>query len=179
MLLDVDGVLNAISSRGDGSAWRDWKTGSADTPSGTWPILYSPTVVAAIREWHERALAEIRWLADWGDLANGDLRALLSLPEFPVVPAAATPPPDRPWRQTDQRAPWWKFDAVKALIAEEPGRPLLWVDDDLRFDRAVAKWMQENTTSLLVTPHTHLGLTPKHLRVMEQWLQEHGDQVPA
>ena len=190
LLLDVDGVLNAISRKGDPSAWPDWQQGQARNRHGQYPILYSPTVVASVRRWYDEGLAEITWLTTWLDDANGELRNLLGLPAFPVLGAPQYERAAHPVAGTYEGPPahadlagahaasrltgrWWKFDAVLEVVAAQPGRPLVWIDDDLRVERAVRQWMEAHTTCLLVAPLTHVGLIPRHLRTVEDWLLQH------
>ena len=190
LLLDVDGVLNAISRKGDPSAWPDWQQALARNRHGSWPILYSPTVVSAVRRWHDEGLAEITWLTTWLHDANGELRDLLGLPAFPVLGARQYERAARPAAGPDEGSAthadfagahvasqltgrWWKFDAVLDVVASQPGRPLVWIDDDLRVERAVQQWMRMHTTCLLMTPSTHVGLIPRHLQTVEDWLLQH------
>jgi hypothetical protein len=83
VLLDVDGVLNAVQAWGRSDAWDDWRTGLRDAEGRSFPITWSPSVVAAVRSWQE--LAEVQWLTTWGHDANASLRHLLELPELPVA----------------------------------------------------------------------------------------------
>ncbi|MGY1672175.1 hypothetical protein [Geodermatophilus sp. SYSU D00710] len=178
LLLDVDGVVNAISQSGDRSVWGDWHSGVARAGDEDWPILFSGTVRAAVQRWHNQRLAEIRWLADWGDDANGELRELLDLPEFEVVKRPVELDEDRLRRSVgaDFGRPavgrWWKFDAVLEFVVRRPDRPIVWLDDDLRFELGVQRWMREHTKSLLIAPSLHLGLSPRQLRIIEEFLLE-------
>jgi hypothetical protein len=201
VLLDVDGVLNALPPPGRPVPWGDWRTGYAQSSVGTFRISWSPTVVAAVRSWRE--LADVQWLTTWGHEANGSLRELLGLPELPVAgshddppegPADAAQPqgagadagdasarladggavahaavaPAAPDRLTGR---WWKFDVVRRLVRADPGRPLVWIDDDLAGQREVQEWMQRSATCLLVAPHLASGLTADHLREVEEFLR--------
>src|SRR4028119_1118224 len=56
LLLDVDGVLNALPyTQSDLAVWGDWQHGSAVAEGSRWPITWSPSVVTRLREWHEGA----------------------------------------------------------------------------------------------------------------------------
>ncbi len=90
-LLDVDGVLNAITRRPDPGVWGDWRHGRATADGVAWPIWWSPSLTAGISRLHSRGLVEVRWLTTWADQANGDLGRLLGLPRLAVVAA----PPNR------------------------------------------------------------------------------------
>jgi hypothetical protein len=175
-LLDVDGVLNAVTGKPDRSVWPDWRQGSATAAGTAWPIWFSPTVLAALRR-HVSAGVEVRWLTTWGHEANASLRALLELPRFEV---AGTMPVDPVGAEAggygsgDGRSggTWWKADVVRRVVEAEPDRALLWTDDDLAQEPSARAWVQEHVSrSLLLAPQTHLGLTPKHLRRIAEFLE--------
>jgi hypothetical protein len=183
VLLDVDGVLNAVDAHPDPRVWPDWQRGRAAAGGRQWPIAWSPTVVRAVLSWRE--LADVRWLTTWGSLANGALRELLGLPELPVAGA----PPDRdagavseaasgslaavtPAAPDELTGRWWKFDVVRELVRAEPGRPVVWLDDDLAGQREIRTWMTERTSCLLVSPTPRTGLRPDDLELVTRFLAE-------
>jgi hypothetical protein len=84
VLLDVDGVLNALG-RPLPPEWDDWKTGRATAAGGSYEIAWSPSVVRRLLEWHEAGQAELQWLTTWGHDANRSLRQLLDMPELVVA----------------------------------------------------------------------------------------------
>lgn len=159
-LLDVDGVLNAVSKEGDRTAWKDWQKGYAHAGGTEWPILFSPSVTGFIERMHAAGRVEVRWLTTWEDDANGELRELLGFTkEFEVA-----------GRRGFGSSRWWKFDAAQRVRENEPDRPLIWTDDDLGFEREAASWASRH--GLGITPQTHLGLTPKHLRMITDFIKE-------
>ncbi len=178
VLLDVDGVLNALGPADD--SWDDWQRGSAGALGRHWPIRFSPTVVDAVRGW--AATADVRWLTTWGHAANDGLRDLLGLPELPVAgtpdgpaaPAADEPgalsavTPAGPDRLTGT---WWKLDVVRALVGRQPGRRLVWVDDDLAADPAARAWLRGHADCLLVAPDPLTGLVARQLAAVQAFLQ--------
>ena len=183
VLLDVDGVLNAVPGRGRSDAWSDWRTGLATADGRQFPITWSPTVVSAVRSWQQ--LAQVQWLTTWGHDANTSLRHLLELPELPVAgtyddvdgpagdvdaagPAHASVAPAAPDRLTGR---WWKFDVVRRIVRTGEPRRIVWLDDDLVGQRDVREWMRETTTSLLVAPDPRSGLTAAHLAAVEEFLR--------
>ncbi len=183
VLLDVDGVLNAVQAWGRSDAWADWRTGRATADGRQFPITWSPSVVAAVRSWQE--LAEVQWLTTWGHDANTSLRHLLELPELPVAgtyddvdgpagdpdaygPAHAAVAPAAPDRPSGR---WWKFDVVRRIVRTGQQRRIAWLDDDLTGQDDVRAWMRAHTTSLLVAPDPRSGLTAAHLHAVEQFLR--------
>jgi hypothetical protein len=190
-LLDVDGVLNAVTRRPDPSVWPDWAHGYATAEGRRWPITFSPTVMRTIARLHETGAAEARWLTTWEDAANGELAALLELPALEVAGRRASTGV-RGWQRFGGAASvsthaeaagaaardeltgrWWKFDAVRALVADDPERPLVWTDDDLvLFDGAQA-WLREHADVLLLAPAPETGLTAPDLRAVEEFVARH------
>ncbi len=186
VLLDVDGVLNALRSPPDPAVWSDWRTGEAQAAGRTWPLRWSPSVVAGVRRWTE--LADVQWLTTWGHAANAGLAALLGLPQLPVAGTHDAPPPvvtahadpdADALAEVTPAAPdplsgrWWKFDVVRALLADGP-RPLVWVDDDLAGDADVRAWVRGHSRCLLVAPHPLAGLTAPELAAVQRFLVENG-----
>ncbi len=184
VLLDVDGVLNAVVRRPDPRTWPDWQSGSAVAGGRRWPITWSPSVVTAVLSWRERA--DVRWLTTWGHDANASLRELLGLPELPVAGTyadAVAPPPGQadplpaahaavtPAAPDALTGRWWKFDVVRRLVRESPGRRVVWLDDDLAGKREVAHWMSAHTDALLVAPHPGTGLVADDLAAVADFLR--------
>ena len=185
LLLDVDGVLNAVTPRPDPDVWPDWREGTASAAGRTWPIRWSPSVVDAVAGW--RGAAEVQWLTTWGHEANGGLRELLGLPELPVAGTHAdadVPPqpgePDpllpgslasmTPAAPDELTGRWWKFDLVRRIVRADPTRPLVWVDDDLAGQAGVREWVQRESRCLLVVPSPQIGLSPDDLAAITAFL---------
>jgi hypothetical protein len=179
-LLDVDGVLNAVAKRPDRGVWRDWRHGHAVADGVEWPIWFSPTVTETIARMHETGVAEVRWLTTWGANANRGLRELFGMPELEV---AGEPPHvsgdhgagshgEAVAREEDpqEQAPWWKLEAVRRIVGEEPERPVIWTDDDLDGERSAVAWVERHVPRrLLLSPRPAIGLTPRQLRAIRSY----------
>lgn len=76
LLLDVDGVLNAVSD-GFPMTWPKWHAAKAEG----FPITWSPDMVAALSHLAERV--EMRWLTTWWDMT--ERLAFLGLPPMTVA----------------------------------------------------------------------------------------------
>lgn len=180
VLLDVDGVLNAVSRDPDPTAWQDWRTGTAPARGRDWRVLWSPSVVEAVHGWLE--VAEVQWLTTWGHEANDGLRDLLGLPELPVAgtddgtvghgsgPAEvlADVTPAAPDALTGT---WWKFDVARGIATAQPDRRIAWIDDDLAGHDAVRAWMAAAGDALCLAPRPQTGLRPDDLEVIGWWLR--------
>ncbi len=186
VLLDVDGVLNALGPAGEG--WPDWRTGTAPALGRSWPVRWSPSVVDRVLSW--RQVADVQWLTTWGYDANSGLNALVGLPELPVAgtpdgggaptaaagAALADVTPAAPDRLTGA---WWKFDVVRAIVRAQPGRRLVWLDDDLRAAEVVRDWAAAHAEALLVGPDPREGLAAADLDAVDRFLgQSTSDGTP-
>jgi hypothetical protein len=185
ILLDVDGVLNALADDGENDlAWREWRHGSATADSTAWPIVWAPEVIGRLRAWHDSGRVEIQWLTTWGHEANNELRELLGLPELAV--AGTYQDEDESGAGTDAgsshasvapSAPdalsgrWWKYDVVRRLLAEQPDRELIWIDDELQPGSAFRRWADEQPLLHAVGPDPAVGLSSDDLRQIA-WLLE-------
>ncbi len=186
LLLDVDGVLNALS---DGAAhpgtWPRWERGRATADGTAWPIRWAPDVVERLRTWHEQGALELQWLTTWGHEANLELRRLLDLPEL-VVAGTYDEADRRPGAPEDAGAAhasvapaapdplsgrWWKYDVVQRVLREHPGRRVVWVDDELHDPRlSFRRWADEHPDVVPVGPDPRTGLSPDDLETVARAL---------
>ncbi len=170
-LLDVDGVLNACSSKGCRTVWprECWNSHLvADLDGRKWPILVADPVVSYLRAVHAYGDAEIRWHTSWQHSAPERLAPALGLPDWPLVVA---PEYHDPAEHTAHG--WWKL-AAAARVLDEEGRRLVWTDDDIGFgaqllDNQVAALLRRPGV-LAVTPRTTIGLTRKNLLAVDEFL---------
>lgn len=190
-LLDVDGVLNAVTRVPDSAVWPDWAEGFAAAEGRRWPITFSRTVTRTITRLHQSGAAEVQWLTTWGDAANDELAVLLGLPALKVA-GRREDHGVRGWRRfggahsagthaaatgaaarDELTGRWWKFDVVRDVLAAEPGRPVVWTDDDLASFAGARTWLQEHADVLLLAPDPEVGLTALELREVEEFCAKH------
>jgi hypothetical protein len=179
-LLDVDGVLNAVVSEKakppkvwPADSWRDFL---ADATTSTYiplifRILVAEPVLDLVRRAHGEGLAEVRWLTTWEehDLVLTELAPKLGLPEFPIA-----------GRQAENLSPrysdyswWWKLPIVQRIHAEDPGRDILWTDDDLSSSRPANAWVKTRPKGQIlgISPDSRIGLIPAHVTKITKWLE--------
>jgi hypothetical protein len=149
LLLDVDGVLNALSNSDNRGPWKDWRFEMVNGFGITW----SPTVAKFIRTLTGQGV-DVRWLTTWGHNANDFLCAVLDLPQFPVVAEYAY----------DSGPRWWKLGPAQLLYELDPV-PFVWIDDDLDYDFEAVEWLATlpADSHLAVTPDPFTGLNPDHV----------------
>src|SRR5687767_15930771 len=70
---------------------------------------------------------------------------------------------------------WWKLAAARAVAEAEPGRRIVWIDDDLATQAAdTSEWLAVNAQVLVVAPDLVAGLTHAELDRVEAWLADAG-----
>ena len=194
LLLDVDGVLNALGDDGQlKAAGGDWRQGWATADGTRWPITWSPAVVARLAAWHDESRLELQWLTTWGHDANDELRALLGLPQLAVAgtyqdedaDGAATGTADShaaaaPSAPDPLSGRWWKYDVVRRVLAAQPDREVLWVDDELQPGTA---FRAGPTSSPGCTPsgptRTSASRTATSRRCSWSWSRRPGERLDA
>ena len=179
MLLDLDGVLNAITKKPNRSIWpvKSWRSGSAQCGGMDWPIMWAVDVVKFLTEVHESGRAEIRWHTTWQHEAQ-NVADLVGLPKFAIADAPEAPADGASngeliaARMRGGLPAWWKYGAALRVLADE-GRPLIWVDDDITLE--LPRRRRDDIASLgavcFVSPSTEAGLIPRHLREIDAFLK--------
>jgi hypothetical protein len=175
-LLDVDGVLNAATKKPDRNVWPtdQWVHGRASDGRREFSILFARPVADFVRRVHDEGRAEIRWHTTWQHEAAA-VGKLLGLPDFPVQKAPEFAEPDVGLVDGELvRRPWWKIGAALRVVEDE-GRALVWTDDDavaFSLDRATRYRLTSAKPCLIVAPSSTTGLTPKHLRQIDEFLSK-------
>jgi hypothetical protein len=166
-LLDIDGVINAVSREPVPGIWPDdqWVqvVVSAQIPelgAMVLPILAARPVLDFVAETVRSRTAEVIWHSTWREAAVADLAPVLGLPEIPVSDAPEWD--DRP------AGVWWKLPAARRVVAS--GRRLVWSDDDIaEFAPEVADLRHRDDT-LLISPRRSAGLTATDLKRIATFL---------
>lgn len=172
-LLDIDGVINAVTDRPDRRVWPEhqWiRTAAASKFDIEWPILAATPVLDFLRRVHAQGRAEIWWHSTWQQHAV-NVGAALGLPRWPVRES-----PEFGSQETYLATPlarsgqtWWKLPAAQRVLDE--GRPLLWTDDDARRQLRATDTRPWGGRALVVAPPVESGLTPRQLRRIDRWLR--------
>lgn len=168
VLLDIDGVLNAIDEDPEGPRRapygepEEWLTDLVPIAGVEYPVR----VHRSVCEWlgRLREVADVRWLTTWshGDRCNSVIAPLVGLPELPIECY------ERYRHRSKYVDPaslcWWKLSAVQEAAEREPWRPIVWVDDDISLSPWAVQWVQHASRGRLapvhaVVPRSQLGLT--------------------
>jgi hypothetical protein len=163
LLLDVDGVLNALLPEvPDG-----WKRGSFNG----FPFSWDPTITARLREWHESGRVEIHWLTTWSKDADRLLAEPMGLPRGLRTHSRDRVAPSGFTGRVGARSGWWKLAFAREVAEAEPGRRIVWIDDDLTDQaRSTGEWLAANPQVMIVAPDLATGLTHEQLDAIEAWL---------
>lgn len=178
ILLDVDGVINAVTRKPNTAIWprEYWRSDYAVADGEPWPINWSTHVIEFLTRVHEGGRAEIRWHTTWQHDAQ-NLADLVGLPTFPIADAPEAPRDGVSngelvaARLRDGLPPWWKYGAARRVVIEER-RPLIWVDDDITSE--LSRRDRDVLASLgpvrFISPDQSTGLVRRHLREIETFL---------
>lgn len=187
LLLDVDGVVNAISKKPPTDAWpeAEWLSFETRDSSGdVFPMLVAAPVVRVLNSLHRERLVEVRWHSTW----RHDAKLVGELAGFEDFDVAAAPEFDdyRTFQQRQIRAglsTWWKLPAAERVVRDEK-RPLVWLDDDLYHEYLRRPEADERLgggqLTLLLRPDQRSGLTDGDLRKVQAFVTEvdhHVDDV--
>lgn len=162
LLLDVDGVVNALSRRGwpDDTIW-------ADLRIGRYRIQIAHPVVDWLQRLHDEGRVEVQWHTTWQDLVY-QITNQLGLPKAPITDAPEIT------TFTDGSDGWWKIPAVTRALESE--RPVIWVDDDIDYDvmaRAVVDSTATHVPRLLVCPGSMEGLMADQIARIDGWIDSY------
>jgi hypothetical protein len=165
LLLDVDGVLNAVRHE----LPEGWRRG---TYNG-YVLSWDPVVVARLREWHESGRVELQWLTTWTGMADRILAEPMGLPRGLRTHDREDVLPTGFGGRLGGLSGWWKLAAARGVAEAEPDRRIVWIDDDLA-DQApdTSEWLAAHGHVLVVAPDFRTGLTHAELDRVEAWLDE-------
>lgn len=162
VLLDFDGVFNALAILMDMSEWQDGKNHRATMPSGTHGFSYSPSVAQFFTENSDKA--EFIWLSTWEEETPAYGQAM-GMPEFGWRGAEGL--------SQEPSAPWWKFKIVQQLAAQFPLRRILWIDDEIPQDSnsEITLWLEGNSDYIsFIKPDDFHGLRSAELERIAEFL---------
>lgn len=163
LLLDVDGVLNAVNSP---DILTDYISVCAYAEGRRFPILYNPEIVKRLRDWHDKELVEIRWLTTWCDDADRSLAEAIGMPRGLWVEGVS--------EHRSTRHGWWKSEAARKVVMHNAFRQVFWCDDDLDYAllNGEVEWMRGFDNVTWICPITSAGLTHTHLDIIERKLEK-------
>jgi len=171
VFLDVDGTMTADRQNTFPFDYTDaYEPYTVHTMGRDYPVLCRRDVIAAINT--ASTLVEFRWLTMWGESAAKDFAPAVGLKEFGVsdrVPRGGGYPDVGRWSLR-----WWKFLAIQAEHELHPGRPLIWLDDNIStdlHDKMIASPLTPATLSW-IQPRSTRGLDAEDLLSLKSWIDD-------
>lgn len=177
LLLDIDGVVNAISRDFPRYAWGTllWQTAEYPSNGELFPLMWSRPVIEYLGSLYVQDRVEIRWHTTWQEEAH-EFASIVGLPEGFASIAKAPERMSSPGIFARQqflagKPAWWKYPAAERVLVEEK-RPLIWIDDEIH--SKINERYRANMLGLgdvcLVCPNQQTGITRKHMRIIEEFL---------
>lgn len=179
LLLDIDGVVNAMSKQAPTHVWKaaHWRRFDYPGPGVTCPLLWSQPVVDWLTVLHETNQVEIRWHTTWQDEAL-DFGKIVGLPELKIQEC-----PEWDEYRTNGSAlaarlisecmpGWWKYPAAERVVAQEKRR-LIWIDDEIDWEisRGARDALGHIHQLRLIWPDRGTGIIPKHMRIVGETIE--------
>ena len=155
VFLDVDGCLNA-----------DPSSRYVTVKVGPYPVHYRPRVIEWLNDLRSNWGAELVWATTWalpgGDRDLAELQDALGL--RPRTPLFA--PGSRYAWQRD----WWKVRTIAAFLEANPGRPWVWLDDDI--DDNVGRWLTATyAAGLTIRTDPRVGISDEDMARVDEHIQ--------
>lgn len=160
ILIDFDGVFNAVAQMPWEAAWEDMED-SFFTEDDNYriPVTFSPSVISFFHRIKEDA--EIIWLTTWRSDTKFFPKAF-GFPEFPWLDELPGP----------YTRNWWKADVIAEIPKE---RRILWIDDEIPLDESSEEqreiWSRKGRMEF-IKPKPSVGLTPEHLELITNFIQK-------
>lgn len=159
LLIDVDGVLNAINNNQGDRTYNIFKVGP-----------YTIRLRHELREWLDRLGDHFRpvWATMWDDDANVELAWRLGLPDLPYIPCARSQFEVALWNGVRVHS---KVPCIKAHLAD---RSFAWIDDtiggnDLEW---AAHRDDEIAPTYLLKIDPRMGLLEHHVDKLVKWAEK-------
>jgi hypothetical protein len=164
LLIDVDGVLNAVNRSQNQRLYKIFRAGETSMSRG-FTIRFRHELAAWLLELTDHFIPV--WCTTWDDMANTELAEHLGLPSLPVIPTStidrsigdALPAP----------RPHWKRPAVIEYVGK---RPFAWIDDEFTrsdFDWALLRTERDRVPTLNLAIRETQGLQRHHVDKLIAW----------
>ena len=164
--LDVDGVINAVSNKPP-RVNTQWKGEWSKEPINGYSILWSHELVDAINQLAARDDVTIKWLTTWQEDAPQIFAPQTGIngEEWEVLYGNI----NDHWFTTGR---WWKLQAIQEDLDKDPSDKVVWIDDDLGYDRSAQEWLLNHPEIHVVSPVTAHGVTKKQFDGIMEFINE-------
>lgn len=173
-LLDFDGVINALSSKGDRSVWDRWNSTEITVPDDdTYQILWSDDVVELVAYAVDSGISVI-WLTTWREHTKLISETLTGMPEaLPWWDESTMEDAGHKLDPCKVLGQKWKVQVAQALLPNDAN--VLWTDDQLPYilngtDRG---WFARRSgITSYINPQPTIGLSKSQVREVREWIEE-------
>lgn len=158
LLVDVDGVLNAINESQNRKTYDIFQSGP-----------YRIRLRHELSGWLHRLSEhfELVWTTMWDEAANAELSPRLGLPNLPYIPC---------WENSGTPVLWNEhslYSKVVGINEHLKDRPFAWIDDEIRDGEQ--EWARirddEVAPTCLLRIDAHMGLAEHHVDRLIEWAQ--------
>lgn len=151
--IDVDGVINSFIEDRKLSGWSgEWKK---EKVMGYWIHWYTD-LVDSLNKFDKMENVTVKWLTTWQDNAVTHLCEPLGIngKAWEVVYAL-----DKSALYVT-KVHWWKLKAMQKDIEETNPDKVVWIDDDISFERTACEWISDQGSKIhAISPFTDVGMT--------------------
>lgn len=159
LYLDVDGVICPFGPAGSSEWGSEW----CHADAGLLPVAYAQELVDGLNDLAGRPDVACIWLTSWEEMAPEYLCPAIGLDggRWPYLTADGG--------NTGER--WWKLAALQADLERSSPERIVWIDDQLRFEKEAQQWAKFlGARILLVSPDPRLGISPAELESVTSFL---------
>lgn len=156
--LDVDGALSPITEDDLSKTPKVWDSYSQGSVK-SFEAWIADEVLNFLKKIHDGNRANIHWHTSWGEAVHWSLEPDFTLPHWESIPRVDS-------------TKWWKFAALEKFHEMNPETPIIWIDDDISKKMRHKKIHEVfDGKCLTISPNKRIGLTPKHLRTIDDFLK--------
>ncbi|MGO4187565.1 HAD domain-containing protein [Pseudarthrobacter sp. TAF60_1] len=159
MYLDVDGVVCPFGATGTTPWGSPWSLANA----GMLEVAYAAELVAGLNGLARFPGLRCVWLTSWEDMA----------PRY-LCPAIGLAGGRWPWLTAEGPGVgegWWKLGALQADLAAATPKRIVWIDDQLRYERDAQDWAGFLGARILaVSPDPRRGISPGELAAVSAFV---------
>lgn len=174
--IDNDGVINKITQNHSPSQ-DGWESVIVGKAMG-YQIMFAPELIVELKRLSDLPNVEFVILSTWQDEFITHMVPLLGLEDYQWRVLKHDPEFDEDMKniigngwQTTTNNNWWKLIAIQKDIKAHNPAGVVWIDDDIRYERAAVNWVQTLDDILVIVPEQHAGLTKEDIAQIDAFIE--------